>query len=115
MVTRECRMHFNAEDFHVLRQVQTHSIHQRQHKVSVSAVLLPEVFLKALTLCRNVGYAVERFLTVNLDMIQHYRPEYNIVQHPTQHGGAGSTLIGHHEIMLTLLYAMILETLERKH
>jgi len=77
-----------------------------------SAVLLPEVFLKALTLCRNVGYPVERFLTVNLDMIQHYRPEYNVVQRPTQHGGAGYTLIGHHEIMLPLLYAMILETLE---
>ena len=77
-----------------------------------SAVLLPEVFLKALTLCRNVGYPVERFLTVNLDMIQHYRPEYNVVQRPTQHGGASYTLIGHHEIMLPLLYAMILETLE---
>jgi len=77
-----------------------------------SAVLLPEVFLKALTLCRNVGYPVERFLTVNLDMIQHYRPEYNVVQRPTQHGGAGYTLIGHHEIMLPLPYAMILETLE---
>jgi hypothetical protein len=77
-----------------------------------SAVLLPEVFLKALTLCRNVGYPVERFLTVSLDMIQHYRPEYNVVQRPTQHGGAGYTLIGHHEIMLPLLYAMILETFE---
>jgi hypothetical protein len=77
-----------------------------------SAVVLPEVFLKALTLCRNVGYPVERFLTVNLDMIQHYRPEYNVVQRPTQHGGAGYTLIGHHEIMLPLLYAMILETFE---
>jgi hypothetical protein len=79
-----------------------------------SAVLLPEVFLKALTLCRNVGYPVERFLTVNLDMIQHYRPTYNVVQRPTQAGGAGYTLIGHHEIMLPLLYAMILETLESK-
>jgi hypothetical protein len=79
-----------------------------------SAVLLPEVFLKALTLCRNVGYPVERFLTVNLDMIQHYRPAYNVVQRPTQDGGAGYTLIGHHEIMLPLLYAMILETLESK-
>jgi len=79
-----------------------------------SAVLLPEVFLKALSLCRNVGYPVERFLTVNLDMIQHYRPAYNVVQRPTQDGGVGYTLIGHHEIMLPLLYAMILETLESK-
>jgi hypothetical protein len=47
-------------------------------------------------------------------MIQHYRPAYNVVQRPTQDGGAGYTLIGHHEIMLPLLYAMILETLESK-
>ena len=58
-----------------------------------SAVLLPEVFLKALTLCRNVGYPVERFLTVNLDMIQHHRPAYNVVQRPTQHGRRGDDLL----------------------
>ncbi len=76
-----------------------------------SAVLLPEVFLKALTLCRNTGHRVERFLTVNLDMVQHYRPTYNVVQRPTQEGGCGYNLIGHHEIMLPLLYAMIVESL----
>jgi hypothetical protein len=77
-----------------------------------SAVLLPEVFLKALTLCRNTGHQVERFLTVNLDMLQHYRTEYNVVRRPTQDGGLGYTLIGHHEIMLPLLYAMVREAIE---
>ena len=72
-----------------------------------SAVLLPEVFLKALTLCRNTGHAVERFMTVNLDMLQHYRTEANVVRRPTQDGGRGYTLTGHHEIMLPLLYAML--------
>ena len=76
-----------------------------------SAVLLPEVFLKALTLCRNLGHRVEDFLTVNLDMVQHYRTEYNVVRRPTQDSGRGYSLTGHHEIMLPLLYAMILEAL----
>ncbi len=76
-----------------------------------SAVLLPEVFLKALTLCRNLGPRVEDFLTVNLDMVQHYRTEYNVVRRPTQDSGRGYSLTGHHEIMLPLLYAMILEAL----
>jgi hypothetical protein len=76
-----------------------------------SAVLLPEVFLKALTLCRNLGHPVEGLSTVNLDMLQHYRPEYNVVRRPTQDGGRGYSLTGHHEIMLPLLYTMILEAL----
>ena len=72
-----------------------------------SAVILPEVFLKALTLCRNTGHPVERFMTVNLDMLQHYRTDANVVRRPTQDGGRGYTLTGHHEIMLPLLYAML--------
>jgi hypothetical protein len=76
-----------------------------------SAVILPEVFLKALTLCRNLGHRVENFITVNLDMLQHYRTEYNVVRRPTQDGGQGYSLTGHHEIMLPLLYTMILEAL----
>ncbi len=76
-----------------------------------SAVILPEVFLKALTLCRNTGHEVERFLTLNLDMMQHYRPEFNVVRRPTQDGGRGYALTGHHEIMLPLLYGMITETM----
>jgi len=77
-----------------------------------SAVLLPEVFLKALTLCRNTGHPVDGFLTVNLDMLQHYRPAYNIVQRPTQGSGRGYALTGHHEIMLPLLYAMLVEAFD---
>jgi hypothetical protein len=76
-----------------------------------SAVLLPEVFLKALTLCRNLGHGVEGFVTVNLDMLQHYRPEHNVVRRPTQDSGRGYTLTGHHEILLPLLYTMLLGAL----
>ena len=76
-----------------------------------SAVLLPEVFLKALSLCRNTGHPVERFMTVNLDMLQHYRTDANVVRRPTQDGGRGYTLTGHHEIMLPLLYAMLLQAM----
>ena len=76
-----------------------------------SAVILPEVFLKALTLCRNTGHDVKRFMTVNLDMLQHYRTEANVVRRPTQDGGRGHTLTGHHEIMVPLLYAMLLQAM----
>ena len=75
-------------------------------------MLLPEVFLKALTLCRNTGHAVERFMTVNLDMLQHYRTDANVVRRPTQDGGRGYTLTGHHEIMLPLLYALLLQAMQ---
>jgi hypothetical protein len=74
-----------------------------------SAVILPEVFLKALTLVRNLGYVVEKFTTVNLDFIQQYRPLTNVVRRPTQKGGRGYHLTGHHEIMVPLLAAGILE------
>lgn len=77
-----------------------------------SAVILPEVFLKALTLARNLGHKVEDFTTVNMDFIQHYRPLTNVVRRPTQGGtGAGYRLTGHHEIMVPLLYAAIIEEL----
>ena len=76
-----------------------------------SAVLLPEVFLKALTLVRNLGYKVRNFTTVNMDFIQHYRPLTNVVRRPTKEGGRGYTLTGHHEIMVPLLAGMIKEEL----
>jgi len=76
-----------------------------------SAVLLPEVFLKALTLVRNLGYKVEHFTTVNMDFIQHYRPFTNVVRRPTKQGGKGYTITGHHEIMVPLLAGMIKEEL----
>ena len=78
-----------------------------------SAVILPEVFLKALTLARNLGYDVQDFTTVNMDFMQHYRPTTNVVKRPTQQSGRGYTLIGHHEIMVPLLVAALLEELRR--
>ena len=72
-----------------------------------SAVILPEVFLKALTVARNVGHKAKGFVTVNFDMIQHYRPRVNVVQRPTQDGGEGYSITGHHEIMIPLLAAAI--------
>ncbi|MFH1369265.1 MAG: hypothetical protein ABII64_09085 [Elusimicrobiota bacterium] len=74
-----------------------------------SAVILPEVFLKALTICRNLGYKTHGFTTANFDMIHQYRPMQNIVTRPTQTGGRGYYFIGHHEIMLPLLYAALID------
>jgi hypothetical protein len=71
-----------------------------------SAVLLPEVFLKALTVARNLGNKVKNFTTINMDMIQHYRPRQNVLARP---GGQAFALTGHHEIMLPLLYQAIIE------
>jgi len=77
-----------------------------------SAVLLPEVFLKAVTLARNTGSDIRHFTTVNMDFIQHYRPNANVVRRPTQGGGRGYALTGHHEIMLPLLAAAVIEQME---
>jgi hypothetical protein len=79
-----------------------------------SAVIMPEVFLKALTLARNLGHTVDRITTVNMDFLPHYRPLTNVVRRPTQKGGKGLALVGHHEIMLPLLAAGVLEQLERR-
>jgi hypothetical protein len=68
-----------------------------------SAVVLPEVFLKALTLTRNLGFPVHSFTAVNLDFIRQYRPLTNVVNRPTQSNGVGINLIGHHEILLPLI------------
>jgi hypothetical protein len=78
-----------------------------------SAVILPEVFLKAITVARNLGAPVFNFTTANFDMIQHYRPRVNVVQRPTQDGGEGFTFTGHHEIMIPLVAAMIKSGLTR--
>jgi hypothetical protein len=77
-----------------------------------SAVILPEVFLKALTLTRNLGYPADNFTTVNLDFIRHYRPMTNVVNRPTAQGGKGFHLTGHHEIMLPLIAAGVIEQLQ---
>lgn len=76
-----------------------------------SAVILPEVFLKALTLARNLGYRVNQFTTVNMDFIAHYRPLTNVIRRPTQSGGEGFHFTGHHELMFPLLAAAVLEAL----
>ena len=77
-----------------------------------SAVVLPEVFLKALTVARNLGNKVEDFTTVNMDFIQHYRPRENVLKRPTMMQGRCYALTGHHEIMFPLLAAMIIEGLQ---
>jgi hypothetical protein len=74
-----------------------------------SAVLLPEIFLKAVTLARNLGFRLQHFTTVNMDFVQHYRPNTNVVRRPTQGGGKGFAITGHHEIMFPLLAAAIIE------
>jgi hypothetical protein len=74
-----------------------------------SAVILPEVFLKALALARNLGHKVDRFTTVNLDFIRHYRPSVNVVERPTRKGGRGISLVGQHEILVPLIAAGLIE------
>jgi hypothetical protein len=76
-----------------------------------SAVLLPEIFLKAVTLARNLGHPLRNFTTVNMDFVQHYRPNTNVVRRPTEGGGKGFAITGHHEIMLPLLAAAVIEQL----
>lgn len=76
-----------------------------------SAVLLPEVFLKAVAVARNLGHPVADFTTVNMDFLQHYRPTQNVVRRPVAEGGAGYALTGHHEILLPLLCAAVIEAL----
>lgn len=77
-----------------------------------SAVLLPEIFLKAITLVRNLGHQVRDFTAVNMDFNRHYRPVVNVLERPTQGGGKGFELIGHHEIMFPLLAAAVIESLD---
>lgn len=78
-----------------------------------SAVLLPEVFLKALTLVRNLGYKVDDFTTANFDFMKQYRTFTNVVSRPTATGGRGYNIIGHHELMIPLLAASLLDELYR--
>lgn len=78
-----------------------------------SAVIMPEVFLKALTIARNLGHKVEHFTTATFDMTRHYRPTENVQRRPTRLGGQGFYLVGHHEIMVPLLFAAITEELAR--
>jgi deoxyhypusine synthase len=79
-----------------------------------SAVILPEVFLKALSLARNLGHAARRFTAVDLDFIRQYRPKTNVVERPTRLEGRGISLVGHHEILLPLLVAGLVEAIEEE-
>jgi hypothetical protein len=74
-----------------------------------SAVVLPEVFLKAVTLARNLGHRLADFATANLDFLQSYRPGTNVVERPVKGTGRGYRLTGHHEILLPLLAAALVE------
>lgn len=76
-----------------------------------SSVIMPEVFLKTVTLGRNLGHGLADLTTVNMDFLPHYRPLTNVVKRPTQKGGKGYSLIGHHELMFPLLAAAVLEEL----
>lgn len=78
-----------------------------------SAVILPEVFLKAVSIARNLKYPVKGFTAANLDMIQHYRPTQNVLTRPTALGGQAIALTGHHEILLPLLHAAVAERMAR--
>lgn len=99
-------------DFRVL----AHSVSQLRERSVVmnvgSAVILPEVFLKALTVVRNLGHDARGFSAANFDMIQHYRPNVNVVMRPTLGAGRGFVFTGHHELMLPLLAAMVSEQLK---
>jgi len=78
-----------------------------------SAVIMPEVFLKALTIARNLGDGKPRnFTSVDLDMQRHYRPRMNVVQRPTLHSGKGYEITGHHEIMVPLLVWAVVDELD---
>jgi len=70
---------------------------------------MPEVFLKALTMARNLGLKADEITTVNMDFFQHYRPRENVLKRPTAMKGRAYALTGHHEIMLPLLYAALIE------
>jgi hypothetical protein len=79
-----------------------------------SAVIMPEVFLKALTIARNLNAGrPQNFVSVDLDMQRHYRPRMNVVQRPTLHSGKGYEITGHHEIMVPLLVWAVVDQLNR--
>lgn len=74
-----------------------------------SAVLLPEVFLKAVSVVRNLGYPLTDFSTANFDFIRHYRPRVNVVERPVMGSGRGFDFVGHHELLMPLLAAALLD------
>ncbi|MBZ0271841.1 deoxyhypusine synthase family protein [bacterium] len=79
-----------------------------------SAVVMPEVFLKAVAAARNVGKALASITTINMDFLRHYRPLTNVVDRPTRKGGFGCHITGHHEIMVPLFSAALVEAIENR-
>lgn len=101
----------SLQDFHTFASL----VSQMEKGVFInlgSAVILPEVFLKAIALARNLGHPLVNLTTVNMDFIQHYRPSLNVIKRPTLKGGKGYTLIGHHELMFPLLAAAVIEKIK---
>ncbi|MBW6515096.1 MAG: hypothetical protein K0B81_00590 [Candidatus Cloacimonetes bacterium] len=78
-----------------------------------SAVIMPEVFLKAITVVRNLGYSLNNFTTAVFDMNLHYRPRINVVERPTSKGGKGYYFVGHHEIMIPFFFAVLQERIHK--
>lgn len=94
------------QDFKILAE----SISKLEEGVIVnlgSAVILPEVFLKAFTIARNLGYEIKNFTSANLDMINHYRPRVNVVERPTSLGGKGFIIIEKHEKSIPTLHYLL--------
>jgi hypothetical protein len=86
-----------------------------QHGVFInlgSAVVIPEVFLKAVSVARNLGFPLTGLTTINMDFLRQYRPLTNVVQRPVMEGGTGINLTGHHEIMFPLLIAAVVEKID---
>jgi hypothetical protein len=74
-----------------------------------SAVVMPEIFLKAVTVVRNLGHELMDITTANFDFVQHYRPLTNVVRRPTENGaGRGFSITGHHELTMPLFAAQII-------
>jgi hypothetical protein len=97
-------------DFRLLCGVVSEMSHGGVYVNCGSAVVLPEVFLKVVSSVRNLGVKLEHFTTVNFDFLQHYRPKMNVVERPhAKAGGKGYALTGHHEIMVPLLAALLVD------
>ena len=76
-----------------------------------SAVIMPEVFLKAVSIARNLGRSVKDFTAFDFDMIRHYRPSENVLKRPTLMGGTAVAITGHHELLVPLLVHAVIEEL----
>jgi hypothetical protein len=97
----------SLHDFRILAE-QTRHLEPEAVVVNLgSAVVMPEVFLKAYTMARNRGCRPQRLTTANFDMIQHYRPRENVLSRPTAWGGEAIPITGHHELMIPLLYSLL--------